>query len=145
MNWTVGAGVLPAPSRSGTTRWAAREATFATSFGGAFRGDNLIAHDRPDLTEWSKWQSETTSRSVACRYTVTVSSTAKRQRPTVAIVGMGHVGRSLADVNECGVAIVCTPTPRQANGSADVSSIEEVLGWLETDLIVIRSTVPPGT
>jgi len=68
---------------------------------------------------------------VVCRYAVTMSSTTKGRRPTVAIVGMGHVGRSLAevfldavfydkatdtatqaDVNGCGVAIVCTPTPR---------------------------------
>ena len=82
------------------------------------------------------------------------------RRPTVAIVGMGHVGRGLAevfpnavfydkatdiatkaDVNGCDVGIVCTPTPRSPNGSADIDSIEEVLGWLETELIVIRSTV----
>jgi UDPglucose 6-dehydrogenase len=86
------------------------------------------------------------------------------RRPTVAIIGMGHVGRRMAEVfptavsydkytgvgtqeevNRADVAIVCTPTPRQTDGSADVSSVEEVVGWLETDLIVIRSTVPPGT
>jgi UDPglucose 6-dehydrogenase len=89
---------------------------------------------------------------------------ATRAGPTVAIVGMGHVGRCVFEVfpnavcydkhismatqesvNHCDVAIVCTPTPRGSDGQADVRSVEEVVGWLETDLIVIRSTVPPGT
>jgi UDPglucose 6-dehydrogenase len=82
----------------------------------------------------------------------------------VAIVGMGHVGKNMAklfpeavcydkavqgatreEVNRARIAIVCTSTPSAVDGSADVESVEEVVGWLESELIVIRSTVPPGT
>lgn len=52
---------------------------------------------------------------------------------------------------ECALAIICVPTPMQdaAEGEefrgVDTSIVEEVVGWLETRLILIKSTVPPGT
>lgn len=83
---------------------------------------------------------------------------------SVAIVGYGAVGRQLhvlfpdavihdpalgyddqASVNRCRFAFVCVPTPSQPDGSADVSIVREVVGWLASDVIVIRSTVPVGT
>lgn len=48
-------------------------------------------------------------------------------------------------VNDCDLAIVCVPTPQAPDGSCDTSIVEEVVGWLETPLILIKSTVPPGT
>lgn len=50
-----------------------------------------------------------------------------------------------AAVNACDIAFVCVPTPNLENGSLDTSIIEEVVNWCESDLIVIRSTVNPGT
>jgi nucleotide sugar dehydrogenase len=51
---------------------------------------------------------------------------------------------------ECGLAIVCVPTPMIEDEHSefkrvDLSIIEEVVGWLETPLILIKSTIPPGT
>lgn|SRR3990167_7103313 len=50
---------------------------------------------------------------------------------------------------ECGLAIVCVPTPMQEIEDefkpVDLSIIEETIAWLETDLILIKSTIPPGT
>jgi UDPglucose 6-dehydrogenase len=45
------------------------------------------------------------------------------------------------------LAIVCVPTPMAGNGSADLSAVEEVAGWLPeyAHTILIKSTVPPGT
>ena len=84
----------------------------------------------------------------------------------VAIVGNGYVGqaykklfpdaliydRHLPDgktnrdeVNGRDLAIVCVPTKMLEDGSCDTSIIEEVVGWLETPLILIKSTIPPGT
>jgi UDPglucose 6-dehydrogenase len=82
----------------------------------------------------------------------------------VAIVGFGAVGRSLAtlfpeatifdpplglgrrdDVNRCRFAFICVPTPATATGDCDTSAVEEAVAWIESDTIVIRSTVPPGT
>jgi UDPglucose 6-dehydrogenase len=82
----------------------------------------------------------------------------------VAIIGAGAVGRGIAQlfgdavlfdepkgigtrdqVNACDAAFVCVPTPSRDDGSCDTSIVEEVIGWLETPLIVIRSTVSLGT
>ena len=48
-------------------------------------------------------------------------------------------------VNKCDLGIVCVNTPESEDGSADLSQIHEVLSWLETPLILIKSTIPPGT
>lgn len=85
---------------------------------------------------------------------------------SVAIVGNGHVGKSMQTVfpdavifdpnfpeyaenqklvNAADICFVCVPTPRLPDGHADVSVIDEVIGWLESEIIVIKSTVPPGT
>ena len=86
----------------------------------------------------------------------------------VAVIGMGHVGKitaellmrshdvvqydkfvpglaGRAEVNTCEAAFVCVPTPMGADGSCDLSIVEEVMGWLTTPVRVIRCTVPPNT
>ena len=45
----------------------------------------------------------------------------------------------------CDLAVVCVLTPQAPDGSCDTSIVEEVVGWLETPLILLKSTVPPGT
>ncbi len=49
------------------------------------------------------------------------------------------------EVNKCDLAIICLPTPQDDDGSCDISIVEEAVKWLETPLILIKSTVPPGT
>jgi UDP-glucose 6-dehydrogenase len=48
-------------------------------------------------------------------------------------------------VNQADVAFVCVPTDGKEDGALDTSIVEEVVGWCESDLIVVRSTVNPGT
>lgn len=48
-------------------------------------------------------------------------------------------------LNECDVAVVCVPTPMGDDGACDVSIVEDVVKWLETPLILIKSTVSPGS
>lgn len=43
------------------------------------------------------------------------------------------------------VAFICVPTPNKKNSSLDISIVEEVVSRASEDLIVIRSTVQPGT
>lgn len=81
----------------------------------------------------------------------------------IAIVGFGHVGKNMQnifpnaviydeplgignreDVNKCKVAFVCVPTPMHDNGACDTAIVEDVLTWLNTETIVLRSTVPVG-
>lgn len=82
----------------------------------------------------------------------------------VAIVGVGAVGNAMAKlfptvelydepkgigtreaVNRCDISFVSVPTPAAPDGSSDTSIVETVVAWLETPVIVIRSTVAIGT
>src|SRR5713226_7179529 len=93
----------------------------------------------------------------------------------VAIIGHGYVGRAMHKIfpdalindihnpsdaaidfaskerinRECELAIVCVPTPMTDSDdefkAPDLSAVEEVICWLNTPLILIKSTVPPGT
>jgi UDPglucose 6-dehydrogenase len=48
-------------------------------------------------------------------------------------------------VNACEVAFICVPTPNEEGFELDTSIVEDVVNWCESDVIVIRSTVNPGT
>jgi UDPglucose 6-dehydrogenase len=85
----------------------------------------------------------------------------------VGIIGHGYVGKGMArlfcdahsvsvydtakpemardDVAGVDLAVICVPTPQGKDGSADISAVEEVVSWCEAPLILIKSTVPPGT
>jgi UDPglucose 6-dehydrogenase len=85
-------------------------------------------------------------------------------RPVVGIVGCGFVGQAMLRlfgdcpvydpakgqtdreaINRCRFAFVCVPTPTGQGGECDVSLVEETVRWVEPEIIVIRSTVAPGT
>jgi UDPglucose 6-dehydrogenase len=50
---------------------------------------------------------------------------------------------------KCDLAVVCVPTPQKPDGSCDTSAVETTVRWLtdhdHSPLIVIKSTIPPGT
>lgn len=48
-------------------------------------------------------------------------------------------------INECDVVLVCLPTPSLENGRCDTSIVEEAVDWIESPLIIIKSTVEPET
>lgn len=52
---------------------------------------------------------------------------------------------SKEEINECDLGIIAVPTPMNEDGSVDISYVESVLSWLCTPLILIKSTIPPGT
>lgn len=56
------------------------------------------------------------------------------------LLGMG----SKEEINNCDVTFVCVPTPNLEDGSLDVSIVDEVVAWCDSEVIVIRSTVNPG-
>ncbi|HZX14984.1 MAG TPA: hypothetical protein VFF49_11370 [Thermodesulfobacteriota bacterium] len=84
----------------------------------------------------------------------------------VGIVGLGWVGKAMHklfpdaviydpniygttknNVNKCDIAFICVPTPNLKNddGELDTSIVEECVAWCTCPLIVVRSTVNPGT
>ncbi len=48
-------------------------------------------------------------------------------------------------INRCDFSIVAVPTPQAGNGRCDTSIVESVIDWVDTPLIIIKSTVEPGT
>jgi UDPglucose 6-dehydrogenase len=83
---------------------------------------------------------------------------------TVAVIGYGWVGKAMhqifpeayiydphlgygekEEVNKRDVAFICVPTPNIGEGKLDISVVDECVSWCECPLIVIRSTVNPGT
>lgn len=82
----------------------------------------------------------------------------------IGIVGLGHVGSAMKElfpeaivydkykntkgtkeeINSCQAVFVCVPTPQNSDGSCDTTCVDEVLDWIESDVIIIRSTVPVG-
>jgi len=91
----------------------------------------------------------------------------ENKKKTVAIVGYGYVGKALeiffkdkfeiviydppqghtdrAATNAADLAVLCVPTPMSQDGHADLAAVEETFAWIQTPLIVLKSTVPPGT
>lgn len=55
--------------------------------------------------------------------------------------GLGN----LSDLQRCAYVFVCVPTPSLPDGACDTSIVEEVVGHLQDSLVILRSTVPPGT
>ena len=43
------------------------------------------------------------------------------------------------------ITFVCVPTPMAQDGSCDISLVNLSVGWIESPIIVLKSTVPPGT
>lgn len=93
-----------------------------------------------------------------------------KNKKTVAIIGYGYVGKAVhgffkdhfnvliydigqpdisaskEEINKkADLAVISVPTPMGKDGSADLSAIESTLAWLDTTLILIKSTIPPGT
>lgn len=48
------------------------------------------------------------------------------------------------EINKCDIAFLCVPTPMGDDKSCDTTIAEECLQWIESKIIVIRSTVPVG-
>lgn len=86
----------------------------------------------------------------------------------IAIIGQGHVGKAFKDlveghyeyvtydpiydknyprgaIDECEIAVICVPTPKEVNGACDTTIVEEAISRLDTPHILIKSTIAPGT
>jgi UDPglucose 6-dehydrogenase len=87
---------------------------------------------------------------------------------SIAIIGMGHVGKAMHDllaphtqiitydiaqaqayplqqIAACDAGIICVDTPMGEGGACDTSHVEEATARLPTGLVLLKSTVPPGT
>lgn len=48
-------------------------------------------------------------------------------------------------VNECDLALVAVPTNPTETGELDMSIVEDVVSWIDTPLILVKSALQPGT
>jgi nucleotide sugar dehydrogenase len=48
-------------------------------------------------------------------------------------------------INECDLAVICVPTPMNEDGTCDISIVEDVVSWVNTPLVLLKSTVSVGT
>ena len=60
-------------------------------------------------------------------------------------MALGDKSASKDDINACDIALVAVPTDPMPDGSLDMSIVEATVDWLETDLILIKSALMPGT
>lgn len=86
----------------------------------------------------------------------------------ITITGLGHVGTTLAEwlqadndvtlfdikngspypseeVRSCDLEFICVGTPEASDGSCDTSQVEAAIDQSTSPLIILKSTVPPGT
>ncbi|MDO8619472.1 MAG: glycosyltransferase [Candidatus Daviesbacteria bacterium] len=100
-------------------------------------------------------------------YLADMPTARKRGRPkkefgNVTIIGYGWVGKSVHNLfpdayiydppigdkqraNQGEIAFICVPTPNIGDGRLDTGIVEQCVAWCQCPLIVIRSTVNPGT
>ncbi len=52
---------------------------------------------------------------------------------------------SLGRLGSCDIVFICVPTDMKENGEADTSIVESLIKELTNPIIVIKSTIPPGT
>ena len=86
----------------------------------------------------------------------------------IAIIGNGYVGKAMvrffglryetviqdpaqdrfvrrAQIKDCALAVICVPTPSLSDGRCDTSIVEAAVRECDAPLILIKSTVSPGT
>lgn len=85
----------------------------------------------------------------------------------IGIVGLGVVGKQAKElferrytvavydpkkgftdkeaINKCDMVVICVPTPENVNGSCNTKIVEESISWITAPLVLIKSTVSPGT
>jgi nucleotide sugar dehydrogenase len=68
-----------------------------------------------------------------------------KDRADIIIYDPGQGCKSRRRVNGSDLAFVCVPTARLEDGSCDISVVEYTVSWLVSDVIIIKSTIEPGT
>jgi len=82
----------------------------------------------------------------------------------IGLVGMGYVGKAYnkvfpdavvydepkkigtrEEINKCDMAIIAVPTDPKEDRTLDMSIVEDIISWIETPLILIKSALAPGT
>ena len=127
-------------------------------------GGDLNVHHLKEFSLFTKERLELNNAKTLC--TDCHRKTFGNIRNKIGIVGLGWVGKSMLelfpsalvydhhrpdlftknDINKyCSICFICVPTPCINEGMLDISIVEEVVAWCTCPLLIIRSTVNPGT
>lgn len=53
--------------------------------------------------------------------------------------------KDFSEFKDCDLGIICVPTPSKEDGSCDTSLVEDAVKKIQTEVVLIKSTVSPGT
>ncbi len=53
--------------------------------------------------------------------------------------------QSYEELSNCSLSIVCVPTPMGTDGNCDISYVQDAVESIPTELVLIKSTIPPHT
>ncbi len=129
-----------------------------------YRNNSRIAGKKPETNDFGCQQH---TRRVT-KMTIEKDRGGHGPAPSVAIIGLGHVGRQVSerlrgavsllkhdpavgeyaspeDLAQCAIGVVCVGTPPAPDGSCDISSVEQAVRDAPMKTLWLRSTVPPGT
>lgn len=65
--------------------------------------------------------------------------------PKELFAGEATMEAGRAAVNACDISIIAVPTDYKEDGTLDVSIVEDVVSWCESETILIKSALQPGT
>lgn len=65
--------------------------------------------------------------------------------PKEMYAGQPTIEAGRAAVNACDVALIAVPTDYKEDGTLDVSIVEDVVNWCDSETILIKSALQPGT
>ena len=65
--------------------------------------------------------------------------------PNIKVESDKHRLAGIDEINECLLGVICVPTPRGTKGECDTTHVQDVLEWLSTPYVLLKSTVSVGT
>lgn len=116
--------------------------------GGGFVGtayskmfDDVVIYDEPQIVDfWIKHKEDANQKTKDFNATVKK----KDRQKLVPVDAQKEIAEGRRFVNECDLTIVAVPT-NPKGGELNMSIVEEVVDWIETPLILIKSALQPGT
>lgn len=113
--------------------------------GKAYHGvfPEAVIYDEPDIVKhWTSVKAEANEKAKVFNETL---KKGEKKQPMYEVDADKEVAEGRKQVNECDLAVICVPTDLKKDGKLDMSIVEDVINWLDTPLILIKSALQPGT
>lgn len=104
--------------------------------------ENPVIYDEPEIVQY--WEDHKTKHNAQVAEFNKTPLGKKDKQKLLKTDATGEIKKGRQLVNECDMAIVCVPTDL-VKGQLDMSIVEDVVKWIDTPLILIKSALQPGT